>query len=112
MAILNISGVDMPSPVKYNVSLADIQSSNSGRSDSGYMSLEVVRSDVATIEVEWQNLTYAELKKITDAIAPASFSVKFFYGSTLTQTMYKSDRKVELNKDLAHWNISFSLVAL
>ena len=112
MAILNISGVDMPAPVSYKVSMADIQSANSGRSDGGYMSLEVVRSNVASIDVAWENLTQVELETVSNAIAPSSFSVVFYYGSSLTADMYKSDRSVELNKDLIHWNISFSLISL
>lgn len=112
MALLNISGVDLPAPVSYKVTMADIQSANSGRSDGGYMSLEVVRADVASIDVAWENLTQSELETITNAINYSSFTVVFYYGASLTADMYKSDRSIELSKDLSHWNISFSLISL
>lgn len=113
MTILYFNGVPMPPPTSYDVSLADIQSSNSGRNDSGVMTMDVVRKNVASINVGWEFLTADELELITSNIENAEILVKFYYGGYKEAVMYKGDRKVEMNcidTDGARWSISFSLI--
>ena len=117
MTLLEISGVAMPTPEKYNVSLSDVDADTSGRSETGYMHRDRVRSDVAKIELSWGGITTRQLETITAAIAAPSFPVKYFYGETRTATMYAGDRKVELlamhtDGTGAVWNLSFNLVEL
>ena len=64
MTLLTFNGVAMPAPTSYDVSLADIQSANSGRNDNGVMTMDVIRSNVATINVAWDMITTEELEKI------------------------------------------------
>lgn len=113
MDLLKINGVAMPTPVTYNVTQNDIDSSNTGRSETGVMNRDRVRAGVYKIELAWKNISTTELEKITNAIKDASFSVTFFYGATKTAKMYAGDRTVNLvslGTDTATWDMSFSLV--
>ena len=113
MTILYLNGVAVPTPTKYDVSLADIQAANSGRNDAGVMSMEVVRKDVATINAAWEALTTEELETISTAISTDAIPVRFFYGEYKEATMYKGDRKVDLKcqcDDGPRWSMSFSLI--
>lgn len=113
MTLIFLNGVAMPAPTSYDVSLADIQAANSGRNDNGIMTMDVIRTDVATINVGWEMLTTAELELITNGIKPAEITVKYYYGGYKTATMYKGDRKIDLRrtdeKD-PRWDISFTLI--
>lgn len=94
MTLISIGGVDLPSPTEYNVSLQDIDSENTKRTETGVLQRDRVRAGVYKIEVAWK-ITKAQLKIITDALAPAKFSVTFFdptTSSTSTKDMYCGDR--------------------
>lgn len=113
MAILSIDGVPMPDPTSYDVTMANLQSSNSGRNDEGVMIIETIRTDVASINIGWEMLTNSELATIMTAIAPDELTVTYFYGANKTATMYVGDRKVTMrtatNND-HRWDVSFSLI--
>ena len=110
----------MPSPSKYNLKLADIDSSNTGRGDTGYLTRERLRSDVASIDIGWEFLTTEELNLVKDHIKSAEFSVKFYVGGTGSSShkeaqMYAGDRTIDLvgfEDGDERWNISFSLTEL
>lgn len=113
MTILYLNGAAVPAPTSYDVSLADIQSANSGRNDSGVMTMDVVRTNVATINVGWEFLTNDELELITSNIEMAEIPVKFYYGGYKEATMYKGDRKIDMqciDIDGPRWSISFTLI--
>lgn len=120
MNIIYIEGTKMPSPTKYNLKLADIDSSNSGRGDTGYLTRERVRADVSSIDIGWEFLTTTELNLIKTNIASSSFTVKFFVGGKAGNgykeaNMYAGDRSIELvgfEDGSERWNISFSLTEL
>lgn len=120
MNIIYIGGVKMPSPTKYNVKLADIDSSNSGRGDTGYLTRERLRSDVASIDIGWEFLTTEELNTIKKNISSAEFIVKFYVGGIGASAykeanMYAGDRNIELvafEDGEERWNISFPLTEL
>lgn len=115
MDVIYFDGVALPSPSKYNVSLSDIQSSDSGRNDDGYMTIEIIRSDVATIDIGWTMLTQSELELIMAHMANAEINVKFYYGNNYkTAKMYKGDRKTDIKmvktQNESYWDLSLSLV--
>ena len=79
MEIIYIEGTKMPSPSTYNVKLADIDSANSGRGDTGYLTRERLRADVASIDVGWEFLTTDELNLIKRNIsAPKRANIIFW----------------------------------
>lgn len=114
MTILYLNGVAMPAPTTYDVSLADIHAANSGRSDSGIMTIDVVRKDVATLNLAWEYLTTEELETITTNIDSAEIQTRFFYGTFKEAVTYKGDRQVNLQfideNGEARWEISFKLI--
>lgn len=116
MIPIKINGVEMPGNITtYDVSLADIDSANSGRGESGYMTRDRVRTNVASIQVGWENIPAADLTTITNAISGASFPVEFFYGGWKTATMYAGDRSISatlITQNETYWNISFQLVEM
>ena len=116
MEIIYIEGIKMPSPTKYSVKLADIDSANSGRGDTGYLTRERLRANVASIDIGWEFLTTEELNTIQTNIANAEFTVKFFIGGGYKEAqMYAGDRSVDLVAYIdgeERWNISFQLTEL
>lgn len=115
--LIYIGGVLMPSPKSYAVSLQDLDSDDSGRSETGKMYRNRIRAGVYKIQATWR-VDRDELKKIVDAVAAASFPVKFFdpnTASTKTCTMYAGDRSstMVLNCDTAAetlWDFSVNFI--
>lgn len=118
MAIIVINGVDMPSPSQYSVSLQDIDSENTQRTETGVLQRDRVRGGVYKITVAWQ-VEHSVLRTITNAISSAKFSVTFFdptTGSYPTRSMYCGDRDGKLilykadNPSDSLWELSTSLI--
>lgn len=117
MALLTINGVVLPEPVEYKVTLQDLDSENTTRSETGKLHRDRIRAGIYKIEASWV-VTKNELKKITDVVASARFSVNFFdptKSSHTTAQMYAGDRSGGLkanakdgNKSL--WTLSCSLI--
>jgi hypothetical protein len=116
MVMIYINGVAMPAPTSYDVKLADIDSSNSGRGETGYLTRERLRADVASINVGWENITTNELNTIMNAIKNPEFSVRFFKGGEYKDAdMYAGDRALELTFPVEgdeRWSLSFPLTEL
>lgn len=119
MAFITIDGVDLPAPIPggYKINLGDLDSENSSRSQSGRLHRERIRPNVYKLQITWR-VRQETLKKITDAISPASFSCTFFDGTTSgykTATMYAGDRdsnlmiRKEFDSDNI-WELSVSLI--
>jgi len=117
MAMIRIDGVDLPAPVEYSVSLQDLDSENTKRTETGVLQRDRIRAGVYKIQVKWR-VTKAQLKIITDALKPAKFSVTFFDPTTNTnptRQMYCGDRTADLiknssNPDESVWDLSTSLI--
>ena len=116
MAMLKIGNVDTPEPAKYNVTLQDIDSENTQRTEAGTQNRDRVRGGVYKITVMWK-VGDSDLKKITSAVAPASLSVTFYdptTGTTPTKDMYCGDRSGELRfykpDGASLWELSLSLI--
>ncbi len=119
MAIIKIGSTDMPAPTKYTVTLQDIDSENTRRTETGLLQRDRVRAGVYKIQVSWK-VTKVQLKQITDALSPAKFSVIFFdptSSSNKTADMYCGDRTGNLillkdpnNPNESLWELSTSLI--
>ena len=92
MDILKIDGTALPTPHEYQVTLSDLDSEGTGRTEDGVLVRERVRGGVAKIAVHWYALSTGECAAILNATAPDSFSVEYFFGSPRTATMYAGDR--------------------
>lgn len=117
MALITIGSTALTNPFDYQVTLRDMDSDKSVRDELGILHRERVRAGVYEIKASFK-VTKAQLKVITDAIAPASFSCTFFdptTSSSPTATMYAGDRSAKL-ADLrdessgSDWEITVSLI--
>lgn len=123
-ALIRIDGFDVKSPTTYNIKYADIDSPNSGRSDSGYLTRERLRSEVVSIDLEWTGLTSSELSLILTRLRPVSFRVEYTYSTLLlgnevsnrykTATMYAGDKTITMMSygGTSYWNLSVSIIEL
>ena len=102
MWYIKINGAVMPTPITNNVTEIDIDSAETGRGESGYMHRERIRQNVASYDLEWQDLSQNEARMLRNALAPASLSVEArFLGSRTLRTMYAGDRQwtEQIHKD-------------
>lgn len=112
MTLLKVNGVELKSPTSYELKMADIDSSNSGRSESGIMTREVIRRKLATINVEFANISTAEHQTIIAAVDHDFVEVDFYDGTPTLRhaTMYTSEldfKLISTSSDL--WTVSFQL---
>lgn len=94
LALLNIGGVDMPTPSEFTVSLQDI--SKADRNANGTMVLERIATK-QKLQCKWSYLSSADLKTILGAISPVSYSVTYTDPTTnvlATKQMYCGDRSI------------------
>lgn len=101
-ALVSIAGHDLPDPYSYSGNTADLV--DSGRNVNGVVIGDVIRYDVAKVELKWNYLTaaqWAEILQLFNRAAGGNFynSVTFFNQGTAdwsTRTMYVSDRKASV----------------
>ena len=102
-------------PTTYSVTLSDLDSDGSGRSETGVMTRKRIRAGLYKISVGWTNIDDTLRNAILNAIAAAFFSVTFNDGREKTEQMYVSDRTQELKYTDAsgarYWDVSFDLVS-
>lgn len=117
MALISIGGTPLPDPVEYSVSLQDLDSENTKRTETGLLSRDRVRAGVYKIQVSWK-VKKTDLITITTALSPAKVSVTFFdptNNGNVTKDMYSGDRSGKLvlmkpNPDDSLWEFSTSLI--
>ncbi len=115
--LIYISGVLMPAPRTYSVSTFDLDSSDSGRNETGVMYRNRIRSGVYKLQTTFR-VNRRDLNTIMDAIKEASFSVRFFdpdIGGYKTCTMYAGDKQstMLLNSNSADetlWDFSVNFI--
>ena len=115
MALIKIGSTSLPDPAEYSVTLQDIDSENTRRTEAGVLTRDRVRGGVYKIQARWK-VSKTDLKTITDAIAPAKFSVTFFDPTTSsnpTKDMYVGDRTanlIHLESGQSLWELTLSLI--
>ena len=98
MAMIKIGNKDLPAPSKYSVKIQDFDGESTRRTEAGTLIRERVRAGIYEIQATWK-VKDSDLKIITDAIAPAKFSVTFYDPTTIsypTKYMKCGDRGGEL----------------
>jgi hypothetical protein len=117
MALISIGSTDLPDPVEYSVTLQDLDSENTKRTETGLLSRDRVRAGVYKIQATWK-VKKTDLMTITTALAPAKMSVTFFdptSSENVTKDMYSGDRSGNLifmakNPDDSLWEFSTALI--
>ena len=96
---LRVDNTVLPPPSGYSFNEADLVE-NSTRNGKGIASWDVVRQNVGSLELTWDNLDGDRLKQVIAAIrGKKSFSVHFFNpltGQHETRTFYAGDRASQL----------------
>lgn len=114
MDFITIDGVALPTPDSCTITEYDMDSAETGRSESAYLQRERIRSDIAKIDLSWDRLTVSAAQTIRAALSPASFAVVFhFHGSDRTETMYAGDRtwSMQMVGQDEFWTLSVALTA-
>lgn len=113
MQLVKLGAHVPPAPTKYSLEIQDIDSSDSGRGETGHMSRERVREGIYKLSLGFTNLTSDEVLAIKEAIAPEEITVELFDGTTVSAQMYSGNRSLDLKSidDNANcfWDMSFSL---
>lgn len=116
--MLVIDGVQMPNPTKYRVSMSDLDSSDTGRTESGILTRDRIRQGVTKIEVGFI-VRGSEAAAILEAVEPAMVPVQYYDPrADLIRNIqaYVGDRQCVLKVCLPDmsaseflWEISFNL---
>ncbi|MEG0376877.1 MAG: hypothetical protein RR579_06355 [Eubacterium sp.] len=108
-------GVKLPMP-NLNYGLADISTSDSGRTLSARMEKKEVAKKV-TLDCSWEMLTDSECSKIIKTIKPKTYGdcnyPDVMEGNNVTKTFYSGDVNCELkyiDGDICSWNIDLSII--
>ena len=112
--LIKIGSFIVPKITAYALTLADLDSENSGRSETGRMSREVIRKDVASLSLTCK-LTATQLDQIAEALNSDQFETTFrapVPGGKKTATMYAGDRTMTLLADTPSelWEFSVNLI--
>lgn len=86
------SGVTLPSPVKIESSKEIIWSSNTNRNTAGN-TIGTVITQKRTVDLEWNNLTAAEVSRIESAMPAGFFQFQFYDSGNVTMTVYRGALK-------------------
>ena len=104
--LLEVDGVVLPNPSKYDPTYADLDSANSYTSETGVLNRDMIRANHRTIAVEWTKLKFSELQLILRSVSDdsrlkESFSLKYFdfYSGTFKiGKFYATDRGVKTKR--------------
>jgi hypothetical protein len=92
VALLNINGVDLPSPSDLQVGLMDI--SKADRNAAGTMIIERIATK-RKLQISYSYLSADDLKQVLSAVSPVFFTVTYPDPQTSTMrtgTFYSGDR--------------------
>lgn len=95
---ITINGTRLPTPTTYRVQMADLDTENTTRDETGVLHRDRIRSGVYKIIVSWR-LRSSILASVISLIQSSSFTVTFFDTNTMTyqtKTMYAGDRESEV----------------
>ena len=113
MQLVKFGSYTPPTPTEYSLEISDIDSEDTGRGETGYMSRERVRAGIYKLALTFTNITSDDVLNIKTAIEPEEFTVELFDGSIVTAQMYSGNRTLKLKSvdDEANcfWDMSFNL---
>lgn len=95
---IKIGNTTLPTPISYRVQMADLDTENTTRDETGVLHRDRIRYGVYKIVASWR-LRSTQLASIIALLQPSSFSVRFFDTNTMTyqtKTMYAGDRESEV----------------
>ena len=118
--LLSINGVAMPTPSKFNITLNDLDSEETGRSIDGNLHRDVIGTNFRTIDLEWKHMKRDDLSRLLNAVSNVNFTVTYYdpiEDAMISKLMYAGNRKVDMynyvlgeNGQPIWLNISVSLI--
>lgn len=113
MNLVKFNGYAPPAPTKYSLDIQDIDSEDSGRGETGYMTRERVREGIYKLSLGFTNITSDEVLAIKNAISSEEVMVTLFDGTSVDAKMYAGNRTLELksidDEANCYWDMSFNL---
>lgn len=113
MELVRFGRYTPPTPTEYSLDIQDIDSEDTGRGETGYMTRERVREGIYKLSLTFTNITSDDVLNIKEAISPEKVEVTLFDGSEATVPMYAGNRSLKLKSvdDEANcfWDMSFNL---
>jgi hypothetical protein len=116
MALISISGVDLPTPTEFSVSVYDI--SKAERNANGNMIIERVTTK-KKLSFSYTYLSAGDLSRLLKAIAPTTYDVTYIDpvdNVTRTSRFYCGDRAVGMidyqNNVPRYKDLSFDLIEI
>lgn len=113
IVLISINGEAMPTPAEggYSVTLSDLDSENTSRSETGVLHRERVRTGVCKISANWY-VDRTELERLVISTKPDKLTVRYYFGGEYkTATMYAGDKTIALDKIYdggSYWNFTCS----
>ena len=89
----------MPSPSKFNITLNDLDSDQTGRSIDGNLHRDVIGTNFRTIDLEWKTMTRSDLQNLLNAVSKTTFTVTYYdpiQDAKISKTMYAGNRKIDM----------------
>ena len=97
--LLSINGVAMPTPSKFNITLNDLDSEETGRSIDGNLHRDVIGTNFRTIDLEWKHMKRDDLRRLLNAVSNVNFNVSYYdpiEDAIISKVMYAGNRKVDM----------------
>lgn len=114
MNLITVGTTNFPAPTTYRVTQSDLDSSASGRSETGVLTRSRVRAGIFKIEYAASGISTERLTAVLAALSPDSLTVNFYYGGSVSASMYHGDVSVTLraigSDGSVTWDISFNLI--
>lgn len=116
MDLVKFGGYKPPSPTKYSLEIMDIDSEDTGRGETGYMSRERIRAGMYKLSLGFTNITSDDVLAIKEAISPEEVTVELFDGDIVTAQMFVGNRTLDMKSidddSNVFWDMSFNLTEM
>lgn len=113
MQLVKFGAYAPPSPTGYSLDIQDIDSEDTGRGETGYLTRERVREGIYKLSLEFTNLSSDDVLAIKQAISPETIATELFDGEVVTAQMYVGNRSLTLksvdDQSNCFWDMKFNL---
>ena len=111
MNLIIINGYTPHSPDKYDVDFKNINGADE-QLENGYSYIEQTRAQVPSISLAWTNIIESDAIAILDAVEPATFPCKYFFGTMKEDIVKCNSPKLSLklvDGDTRYYDLSLTL---
>ena len=111
MELIVINGYTPPSPDKYDVEFKNINGADE-QLENGYSYVEQTRTQVPSISLSWTNIVESDAIAILEAVEPATFNCRYFFGSMKEDVFQCNSPKLSLklvDGDTRYYDLSLKL---